>query len=765
MMRPNQITPTPLRVIFAAVALALLTIGSSALAGTVGPGGSKTVNSGDAPETWTVTGTDPNNDPRPAALTVTQGGAAYNIKGVGATATVTLTGATVTGIGSASGGGIEGALSIGNGATANVTGSTISNDFGHGIRIFTDTASPTPTAAAQVQVTGSTVTGVGSGILAANASTVGISNTTVYGKAGNPIAGPFDGLGVFVQDADVAITDNSYVKGDLNGIGIIADRITTKDQSNVLISGSRVEGVSGAAIRLYGTNATFPLNATILIENNAQLSGGNGNLIEVANFTTADITVDNSRLNGNVVVEAGGVADLTLQNHAVLTGQLTGLNSLAVNSNATWKMVGDGNVANVSMDGGAIDFNSGTGPHRTLTLGTLSGNGTFFMNTDIASQTGDLLKVTGDAIGNHQLNITNTGVEPTTNAGLTVVQTGGGSGQFSLVGGAVDAGVYKYTLSQQGNDWVLNPTTEITPSTDTVVGLFGVTPTVWYGELSLLRTRMGDLRMTDQSNGGAWARTYGKRYRVSQDDGVSYAQNQYGVLGGVDRVVGQWGGGTWLAGIMAGYSESKLDFVGGSTGTVDSYSLGAYATWLSSQGYYFDGVLKYNHFRNDADVVMSNGAPAKGSYNDNGVGASAEFGRHLPFGDRWFVEPSVHLSGLWVKGSDVSLSNGLQANNSHTSSLQAGVSVALGKTFENREGGLIQPYVKASLVQEFVKNNAVRVNNVTLNNDLSGTRVEVGAGVAAQLTKQLQLHAELEYGKGRNIEQPWGFNVGARYVF
>ena len=39
----------------------------------------------------------------------------------------------------------------------------------------------------------------------------------------------------------------------------------------------------------------------------------------------------------------------------------------------------------------------------------------------------------------------------------------------------------------------------------------------------------------------------------------------------------------------------------------------------------------------------------------------------------------------------------------------------------------------------------------------------MGAGVAAQLTDVLQVHADFDYMKGNNIEQPWGVNVGVRY--
>lgn len=49
------------------------------------------------------------------------------------------------------------------------------------------------------------------------------------------------------------------------------------------------------------------------------------------------------------------------------------------------------------------------------------------------------------------------------------------------------------------------------------------------------------------------------------------------------------------------------------------------------------------------------------------------------------------------------------------------------------------------------------------NNDLSGSRAELGAGIAAQLSESLQLHADFDYASGKNIEMPFGANVGLRY--
>ncbi|KFE51379.1 hypothetical protein IV01_24325 [Pseudomonas syringae] len=77
--------------------------------------------------------------------------------------------------------------------------------------------------------------------------------------------------------------------------------------------------------------------------------------------------------------------------------------------------------------------------------------------------------------------------------------------------------------------------------------------------------------------------------------------------------------------------------------------------------------------------------------------------------------------------------------------------------------GYTQTQQGISFAHEFANNNKVQVNNNVFNNDLSGSRGELGAGVAIQLTDKLQAHVDLDYSNGNNIEQPWGANVGLRY--
>lgn len=89
---------------------------------------------------------------------------------------------------------------------------------------------------------------------------------------------------------------------------------------------------------------------------------------------------------------------------------------------------------------------------------------------------------------------------------------------------------------------------------------------------------MGELRFNGGQS-GAWIRTYGNKYNVADGSGVGYQQTQQGFSLGVDTPLGDGG---WLIGVLAGHSKSDLDLNRGTSGTVKSYYVGPYVTWLDA---------------------------------------------------------------------------------------------------------------------------------------------------------------------------------------
>jgi len=653
--------------------------------------------------------------------------------------TLEVNGATVTGAAGASGMTLDG-------TTATLRDSTVSGPKSQGI---------SARGGSQVTAVNSHISGALRGATL-NASSMTLENSELRGT--NSTA-----QGAVLMGGTLTAR-NSIISGGQEGISVTNVRGQASGPSSVVLDATQVIGESGSAI-VVGNGSGNPVNASIDILNGSTLSAGNGPLVSVAADGNATLRVNASHLEGDIVAEQGGRADLTLENGSTLKGNLENIEKLAINSQAEWTMTRDAQLSDLAMNGGAIRFGAAARDFHTLSVANLEGNGTFIMDVDFGTGEADHLEVTGHATGDHQLLVSSSGSDPQSESSLHLVHTASGDARFSLQGGPVDLGAYSYDLkqSEDGNDWYLDTATRtVSPGTQTLLGLFNSAPTVWYGELTTLRSRMGEIRR-DTGKTGAWMRSYGNKFNVSSSAGTGYQQTQQGLSFGADTPL-PLGDGNWLAGVTAGYSNSDLNLPRGASGKVDSYHVGAYATWLQPQsGYYLDAVAKFNRYQNQADVRLSDGKQAKGDYDSNGLGASVEFGRHLRLANDYFIEPYGQLSAMAVQGQSVTLDNGMRGHGDSARSLQAKLGSVAGRNFDLGQGRSVQPYLKAAVAHEFARNNDVKVNGNTFHNDLSGSRAEFGTGVSVAWAEQWQMHAEFDYSHGEKIEQPWGISAGLRY--
>jgi len=629
-------------------------------------------------------------------------------------------------------------------------------------------------------ISGSRITGQTSGIETGGGADIQLTDTHLTGTGANSV-----GLNSF--GAEVRAKGGSMT-GGMNGIRLRPDGQGIGSGANVTLDNVEVRGIAGPAILANG-GATAQIN----VLNFTRLLAGNGVLLDVQGTSTATMTVADSTLEGNinvtdnslanltfnhghmvgdVIVDGSSTANVTLENHSQFTGRLDQVDSVNVNSNSNWTLTGNDSIGALGMNGGTVTFGGTTdapGTYYTLNVGSLSGNGTFAMKGDFASGERDFLNVQGASAGSFTLAVAASGLDAASPQALTLVRTGtSDSANFALAGDQrVDVGTWSYSLASReteggAKEWFLDPTTEvISPGARSVLALFNTAPTVWYGELSSLRSRMGELRL----NGGEgfWIRTNATKHNVADGSGVGYQQTQQGLSLGADARVGD---SQVLVGVLAGTSESDLDLNRGTSGTVKSYYVGPYVTWLDSDtGYYFDGVLKFNRFRNESKVNLSDGSRTKGDYDNWGMGGSAEFGRHIKLADDYFVEPFAQLAAVQIQGKHYTLNNDMDADGDRMRSLLGKAGATFGRNFGFGNGAVAQPYVRAAIAHEFASNNEVKVNNNVFNNDLSGSRAEFGAGVAVALSEKWQVHVDLDYSNGEHIEQPFGVNVGGRYSF
>ncbi|WP_085640868.1 MULTISPECIES: autotransporter outer membrane beta-barrel domain-containing protein [unclassified Pseudomonas] len=762
-----------LRRLISLSSLSLLWLPDLSSAGTL-VGGSQTLTNGAPVEAWTLS--------QGATLNVEQA----QTLGINAShSTLNATGATTQQISVSQGSVVNLSDSTVNGGNAragveiiNSTG-TINASTVTGNRLGLQAARNVSTASgSSISVTDSRITGASGGARATAFSSLDFSSSRVEGTGAGS-------AGVSLLSGSASARNGTQIVGGQNGVTLGLEGAGLP-ASQLTLDGASVEGKSGSAVLVDNNGRAAPVTRIDVLDGST-LTGGNGIAVEVKGAADAAINVERSDLVGNVQVSDGSVAALTLTQGS-LTGNVTGDASSAVSvglqqgsqlkgvmtdvakvdigGQSRWALTGDSKVGDLNLDGGTVKLGSDDGFHQ-LNVNNLSGNGLFEMSVDFATLQSDVLNVTGVATGNHQLLIASTGTEPPSGQPVTVVHTAGGDAAFSLANadGKVDLGAFSYGLKadESRNNWFLDPSGRtVSPSTRTVMALFNTAPTVWYGELTSLRSRMGEVRF-NQEKSGAWARAYGNKYNVNDAFGDGYRQTQQGFTLGADAPL-HFSDGQWLLGVMAGYSTSDLNLHTGSSGTIKSYYAGTYLTWLDeASGYYVDSVLKVNRFRNDAKAGLSDGTRAKGDYDNSAVGGSVEVGRHIKLDDGYFIEPFTQWSAVVIQGRDFDLNNGLRAEGDRTRSLLGKAGATAGRKMQLSDGTQVQPYVRAALVHEFSRNNEVKVNNNAFDNDLSGSRAEVGAGIAVNLSERWQAHAEVDYMNGSNIEMPIGGTLGVQF--
>lgn len=710
-----------------------------------------TLTAADAPDTYDLVN---------GAVLTTQDASTLAIRVTAST--VQLNGGTI------SGGSSNGLHLFGSNATVN--GAVVSSTGAVGMAIARVGAAPSTAT-----VSNSTITGARLGAQVSARSTLNISGTTVTGSNA-------DGIGLAILGGTVTATSGTQFNGTAAGVRIGRESAINSQAPTLTLDNSSATGGTGPAV-LVRTDTVAEIN----VRNGSTLNGGNGVILEVqgpatanlnvaasslrgnvqiADTATANLKLDQASLVGDVVVTPGANASLALDNRSQLTGNLNGVQQVNINSNSNWTLNANNTIGDLAMNGGRITFGDENSFYE-LNVQSLSGNGEFYMASNFASGATDFLNVTGNASGTHGLMVGTSGTDPASVERLQLVHTGSGDAQFSLLNDRqeVDLGAYSYKLVKDGQDWYLDRETRtISPMTRTVMALFNTPITIAYGEMTSLRSRMGELRYNQGKNAGVWMRAYGNQHNIADaSSGVGYQQNQRGLTFGADAQLGE---SNWTLGLLAGHSRSDLNLSYGSSGSIDSYYVGGYATWMDPEsGYYVDSVLKYNRYQNDAKVGLSDGTRTKGDYDTHGMSASVEVGKHIKLDDGYFIEPFAQVAAAAVAGKDFTLDNGFDANGDVSRSLLGKVGTTLGKTISLGGDSMIQPYVKAAFAHEFAQRNQVQVNDNVFNNDLSGSRAELGAGVAWTVAKDFQVYGEAGYMNGKNIEMPYSFSLGASYRF
>ena len=579
----------------------------------------------------------------------------------------------------------------------------------------------------------------------------GLGSTIVFDEGKVIVSGSDNAYGITIEDGGTLQSNTLNVQADSsanNAVGL-----------NVYNSGGTV------------TTATLLGEITIVSDDVAMLAENTGSQITGTGKMT---------LTGDIVASGGSGINLAMQSNSSLIGgaqyEKAASSSLDLEmTESEWTMTKNSSVRALGLDDSTVNFatNLTGGIYGTLTTETLSGTGNRFnLRTDIAGGRGDLLVVEDAVSGSHDLAVTNNGAANVTgDETLVIVRTTDTNAKnyFTLIA-PVDLGGYQYELratALDAADLELYSTGRSTGPGSASVNIFSGAYLLNYAETQTLLQRMGDLR-EGESKGNIWARAFGGKFNSSSDGFLSGFDMSYsGIQVGADRkIILKDNQGELYVGGMFGYSKGNLDYGMGS-GSIDSKTIGAYATRIAPNGFYADIVLKYGWMKNDFKVLDSAGARVTGSdISTDGFTGSLEFGRRIHKDkitkEGWYVEPQVQFSVGRQSGGSFTASNGLRVDVDSYKSTLGRIGANLGYEVKSGENP-INVYAKASYVHEFDGDVEYRFNGSSEQTSFGDSWWTYGLGVTAQINKKHNVYLDIERSSGGQFRQSWALNGGYRF--
>ncbi|EBR1860524.1 autotransporter outer membrane beta-barrel domain-containing protein [Salmonella enterica] len=457
-------------------------------------------------------------------------------------------------------------------------------------------------------------------------------------------------------------------------------------------------------------------------------------------------------------------------------------------------------IDNLTMRAGSqltmMPYTSGVQFNR-LELKNLSGEGNFYLTTSLADGLSDKIYVTEKATGKFGLLVHDSGREIATPQNTQLVYINSGDASFNILnnGGIVEAGVWKYTLNKKTDnghtEWFLvggkpqpkpdepkpqpkpdepkpdepkpdEPKPALSNSAQAVINMATAPQNILNVENSTLRQRIGNLRRNDGSF-GVWARYLSNNSHLSDNRYSSFRSNLNGIQIGADHQ-SVLTDGKILLGAFTSYSKSNIKSENINNGNIRSYSGGVYATWIDNSSFYIDVVLKANHFSNEVQTNMNSGVSARGDYNQNAFVGSTETGYSFEVTDNVTITPYGKIAYSRIGKSDYSLSNGMKTNIHSSDSVQGEIGALLEAELMVFERS-VRPYAKAAISREFIKNNEVEINNISLDSNYSGNTGKYGLGLTADVGDKASVYAEIDYQKGNKLETPVNATAGFRVSF
>lgn len=589
------------------------------------------------------------------------------------------------------------------------------------------------------------------------------------------IAGYSAGAMADIQDdvitenkSGVIVRDNQHLHLNSNVTGT---NFTVENGGKLSLNATSI--LNGAVIKS-GGEVSFSEDTRstgiLVIEKGADVFANNTNEQEI------DVTTNNPALPGNVTFETVDNAGL-LEIGPAWTGKAEPEDFAPMPDKPGADLVTTINTLNMKGGMVALEAYSPAAQQNHLKIGTLTGQGDFYISTQMADGWGDHITVSNKATGNFGIEFADSGKEPKSATRHTVVSVNSGDATFRLLNKdeTAEIGAYQYSLkkTQSGDstEWYLQGKRKgdketIAPSYSArgVMAMAAAPRQVLQAESVSLQQRQGNYYSNPQHSYGLWTRYLHDNTRLNDKNDTAFKNKLDGMQIGVDKPF-RLEDSTVLVGVFTGFSRSKVSTSDYGNGTVESWHGGLYATYLHDNGFYADAMLKGNRLDNTNNGRMKNGSAARGDYHQNAFTASVESGFNYEIMPALTVQPYGKLQYARIGSADYELSNGMRADIHSADSFQGEAGALVSTSFEVRSA-VLKPYARLAVVHEFTKENDVTINRTnTFSNDFSGSTGKYGLGLDAQITPQAAFYTEINYLNGNKRETPVSADLGFRVRF
>lgn len=462
--------------------------------------------------------------------------------------------------------------------------------------------------------------------------------------------------------------------------------------------------------------------------------------------------------------------------------------------------------------GAMTSGSSSSTPGNTLYVdGDYTGNGgSLYLNTVLGDDDSatDKLVITGDASGTTDLYINGIGDGAQTTNGIEVVDVGGVSTSDAFVlKNEVNASLYTYRLywNESDNDWYLASKAQSddddsggdgTPSDDGDDG-GNVTPSDDGGDVAPqyradIGAYMGNQWMARNlqmqtlydregsqyrnADGSVWARfKAGKAESEAVSSNIDMDSNYSQFQLGGDILA--WGNGqqSVTVGVMASYINADTDSTGNrgadgsqftSSGNVDGYNLGVYATWFADaqthSGLYVDSWYQYGFYNNSVE----SGDAGSESYDSTANAVSLETGYRydiaLNNGNTVSLTPQAQVVWQNYSADSVKDNYGTRIDGQDGDSWTTRLGLRVDSKLYKGSRTVIQPFAEANWLHTS-DDVSVSFDDATVKQDLPANRAELKVGLQADIDKQWSVRAQVAGQTGSNDFGDLNGSLNLRY--